>query len=422
MTPTAIYVGIGYETNGNTANAALGAAKITQGDPQADAQAVVKDINAHGGLAGRRLVPVWNALNAESTESYSTIDEQACQNYTVDNHSFVVVDSGLTPNFLACVARTSIQISGGGIIQYQKATFRTYPYLISDNVIDLDRAWAAETPMLVRQNYFAPWDVNLGQPGTGTAAAKIGILAYDQPDWSHALYHELLPSLASYGYHVSPADIYSVTYPTSSSQDGSAIADISSAELHMHADGVDHVLIMDGNGDLTLYYSNDAYSQHYYPRYGVDTADGVGALVAGGVMQPAEAAGAEGLGWAPTLDLPATMTGDNSAYSNPSRRHCIKVMNAAGQTFSSTNAESIALGYCDELYLVQRVIDSIHGRITRNSFIAALDALGYGFQASEVMQEFFGPNNHEGVIRGYDMRYDASCQCTPYYGSPVTIP
>src|SRR5207249_10346778 len=54
VTGTTIYVGVIYTENGKAANEAIGAAGITQGDEQANVRVLVDDINAHGGVAGRK--------------------------------------------------------------------------------------------------------------------------------------------------------------------------------------------------------------------------------------------------------------------------------------------------------------------------------------------------------------------------------
>ena len=118
ITADKIYLGIGYETNGDAANAAFGATGISQGDPQADAKAVVADINAHGGMAGRQVVPVWHAIDATSTDTYADMDQQTCAAYTQDAHVFAAMDKGLTDNFPACMQHAGAMNFNSGTILY----------------------------------------------------------------------------------------------------------------------------------------------------------------------------------------------------------------------------------------------------------------------------------------------------------------
>ena len=84
VTAKTISIGIGYVTNGDTANAAIGATGIGQGDPLGEAKAVVSYINAHGGVAGRKVTPVYHPYDATSTATTSSQDQAACADYTQD--------------------------------------------------------------------------------------------------------------------------------------------------------------------------------------------------------------------------------------------------------------------------------------------------------------------------------------------------
>ena len=422
VSATKINIGVWYMTNADAVNKAYGFGGLDTGDERAYAQAVINDINKHGGLAGRMLNPIWYASNAEDTSPNASQDSAECAAYTQDNHTFAVYALGNTNDFTACVTKSAIQVSGGELSRWDEQDFARYPYLVDVDTLDMDSQMAALVPMLVKQKYFSGWDINLGQPSS-TAKPKVGVVAFDDPAWSHALNHVLLPALRSAGYPVDPADVYSILSPQSEADQGPAVAQVQNAELHMRSDGVTHVILMDSNGGLTQIYSTAAYGQHYYPRYSLTSASGAEQLLAGGDLQPAEMNGSMGLGWEPTLDLPETETGDKSVWSTPARQHCIAVMHAAGQTFPSTNGETIALGYCESLYFIQRVIDDIAPNITRENFMADVDRLGSGFPAATVQKTYFAPGHHDSVILGYDMRYYANCTCIGYASkTPVTIP
>ena len=422
VTPTQINVGISYGTNADAVNQAAGFSGLDTGNEQAYAQAVVDDINKHGGIAGRRLHPIWHATNAEDTSPHASQDSAECATYTQDNHAFAVAAVGFTRNFTSCVTKSAIQVAGGELAAYDEQDFAESPYLVDVDTLDLDSQMAGLVPMLVHQGYFSGWDTTLGQASSATKA-KVGVVAFEDPAWDHALHKVLLPALSAAGYPVSSSDVYTILSPQSEADQGPAVEQVQNAELRMHSDGVTHVVLMDSNGGLTEIYSTAAYGQHYYPRYSLTSASGAQQLLAGGDLQPAEMNGSMGLGWEPTLDLPDNVTGDRSIWSTPGRQHCIAVMKAAGQTFPSTNGELIALGYCESLYFIQQVIDIIAPNITRANFMAEVDRLGYGFPSSTVQKTYFGPGHHDSVVLGYDMRYDASCQCIVYKSNkPVTIP
>jgi hypothetical protein len=422
VTATTISIGVGYTSNGDAADAALGAANVTQGDGKADAQAVINDINRNGGVAGRKIVPVWNSENAQSTSPRATQEQQWCANYTQDHHVFAAIDFDAGDHDLvSCLTKTALLIgddeAAGPLVGFDQRDFTDYPYFVDPATLELDSEAEAEVPLLVRQGYFTAWNPTTGS--AGATAAKVAVIGLDLPAWNQQIDQVLLPLLARNRIQVDPEDVFRIYDPPSSAQDDTTVADIQNATLKMRSDGVTHVIDLDANGALTLLFANDAYSQHYYPRLGINTAAGLQALQ--GDIQPASENGAEGLGWYPVLDLPSSAAGDSSNFSSATRRHCAAVLKAAGITFTSTNAEAVALTYCDDLYFIQRVLNST-ATVTRDSFITAVNQLTSPFPAAQFPLMRLGPNRHYGVSQGWDMRYVSSCQCVRYFGHPFNLP
>jgi hypothetical protein len=93
-----------------------------------------------------------------------------------------------------------------------------------------------------------------------------------------------------------------------------------------------------------------------------------------------------------------------------------------GQRFADTNSASVALGYCDQLYLLAEAINRAAGGVNRVSVSAAIEALGGRFPSAGTRGLFFSPNRHDGIEFGYDMRFDSSCKCVKYVSSPFRIP
>src|SRR5436190_2714181 len=83
LTASTIYVGDAYDPDTASADAALGAAGANPGDTKAETEAVLNYINGHGGIAHRKVVPVWYRLNLN--QPISTSAESACQTWTQDH-------------------------------------------------------------------------------------------------------------------------------------------------------------------------------------------------------------------------------------------------------------------------------------------------------------------------------------------------
>lgn len=419
VTDKAIYVGIDYTANADAANAAIGASAITSGDEKADAQAVIDDINAHGGAAGRKLVPVWHATDAQSQQTRATQDQEQCSDYTEDHHVFAAAAIGWTDNFKACLNKAGVlEVYSGDLIDPDQAMFREFPYYIDAGTISQDRADAALVQSLLRQHYFTGWNSATGQAGPNPV--KVGVLGVDVPEWTRPLNSVLLPALKAAGHPVASADVRMIYNPGSTAEDSITLRDIANAALRFRQDGVTHVILLDTGGQLLTFFGQDAKDQHYYPRYGVHSGSGVQAIYDSGLVDNQQLNGMVGLAWNPALDLSASAA---DKYQNSSTKHCLKVMkDRTGQTYTSTNAAALALSYCDELYLLADAINRAGPVINLQTVMTAIEGLHSSFVPSAVPSSYFGPGRHDGVETGWDQRWDTSCKCNKYVSQPYRIP
>jgi hypothetical protein len=420
VTATKIYVGISYETNGDAANAAFGATGISQGDPQADAKAVIADINTHGGIAGRQVVPVFHAINAASTDTYADMDQQTCAAYTQDNHVFAAMDKGLTDNFPACMQHAgAMNFNSGTILYPDQALLQQYSYYFDAGTLTTDRVFQQLPRSLANLGYYNGWDANLGR-ASSTSATKIGVLTYDNPEWTRPL-NRLLSGLASNGHPVSPGDVIKVQWAKSTADTRNLASAVSSAELKFREDGVNHVVLLDASGLQLLFFSRAAQGQHYYPRYGLDSGSGMQTLESGGDVDPQQLNGAVGFGWSPDIDL----TPSAAAKYEPARmKACLQMIDKrTGQKLESEpNAAGIAISYCEVLYLLKWGAEHAGTSITRDTVRAALEHAQSSYPPVGFLQEYYGPGRHDGVQVGWNFAWDTGCTCTKYVGNSFQIP
>ena len=420
ITDSTISIGVTYSTGNDEANRALGN-NLTTGDQKADAQAVIDDINAHGGVAGRKLVPVWYDYQSTDARPYTTIDNEACAHFTQDNRVFAVVGDGITDNFAACVTKAGAMMvaSASQIIGPDQAYFNRYPYVFNIGFLTQDRMMAEEVRSLVRQNWFTGWNSSTGKPASAVPA-KIGIISFDTPSWNTPLDHVMLPMLKQAGHPVDPDNVERVAHPSDTNGVAASVAQVQSAVLKFRQNGVTHVIVLDGNGSMTLHMLNNMRSQHYYPRLGVNSATGMEVLATQYHEDAQSFNGAAGVGWLPILDLPA---GKGDKYFTPETQDCIHMIEKrTGQRFADTNAASVALGECDQLYLLAHAINAAGKVVNRDTASAAIEALGGKFPAAGTHGVFFSPTRHDGIEFGYDLSFDMSCRCTKYVAGPFRIP
>jgi hypothetical protein len=420
VTAKTIAVGVFYAKGAAEYQAALGGSTAGQvTDVEAVVDAIVRDINAHGGAAGRRMSVVYHATEAASSTPYAAQNQAACSDFT-DDHPVLVALKGtrsVLPDdaFVACMQKAGAVVAGGGayLADRDYARFSSY-YDLAD--LATNRVATNLIDALVRSRYFTGWDTANGRPGS--APAKVGIVTPDTSDWSWTVSHVLVPGLAQRGFRVDPGDISVWHYPDSTSDNGQAVSQIQSAVLKFRSDGVTHVLPVEQNS--ASFFATAAEGQHYRPRYGVNSRTAF--EIEGGTLVPrAQMVGAVGFGWVPVEDLPAAMTTkDTGPYAGPGRVHCVKVLTDAG--FTPTDARA-SVGVCDALYSIQRTLNALPAgaAVTARSFMSGLEGLGGGFEASGLPAWLLGAGRHYPATRAWLWAHDPGCDCMSYTGSPYQL-
>jgi ABC-type branched-subunit amino acid transport system substrate-binding protein len=411
VTPHAVYLGVPYSTNTDAANAALGAGGLTTGDTRADYEAAIADVNAHGGVAGRRLVPVFHASDAQSQEPKASQDQAACADFTQDHHVAGVASVGLTNTFTQCVlAAGAIEVDSSVIIDPDKAMFRQFPYYFEAGTLSQDRMMAAYVGALVHTHYFTGWNATAGRPASGKPV--IGVIGVDVPEWNRPLDHVFLPALRAAGYPVASKDIARIHNPESVAEDSSTLTQIQNAVLRFRSDGVTHVIMLDSGGSFLTFFGKDAKSQHYYPRFGVDSGSAVQTIFDAGLVDADQLRGASGLGWNPSLDLSLTAA---AKYRTSTSQHCLKVVRQrTGQTLSSADEQAVALGACDEVYLFARAVNDAGSVINHDTLRAAIERLHSAYKPAGLPAAYFDPGRHDAAELGFDLAWNPSCTCATY--------
>lgn len=417
VTAKTINIGAAYVTNNDVAQAALGNTAATSGDVRGETEAVLRDINTHGGAAGRQLVPIWHPIDATTTEPSASVYHKVCTDFTED-HKVLVTSGVQTDDFLTCVGKAGTVATSALVVSSDDGTFRRYPLYYDVQAIATNAMMRNLVDALVRNDYFSPWNAATGSPGT--LPAKVGIIIPDQPWYDAVLNSVLLPALAKAGHPVAAQDVERWHFPGSTPEDSQAVAQINAAVLRFRSDGVTHVLPIDVNS--LAFFAGPANSQSYRPRYGLSTA--ANAQVFAGTLVPYQQLnGAVGVGWSPSLDLPASTDFDHSSYLGPGRAHCLAVMTAAGFTFPDQTAKAVATVICDLLYSMRDALNAIPAGSPINgaTYMKALEGLGTKFAISALPRARFGPGKHWAADQAWNMKWNSGCTCMQYVGAPYTL-
>lgn len=419
VTATKVYVGIITDKGSGGLNSAVGVGGITSGDDDANTRAVLKDIKAHGGAGGREIVPVYGHFDQTSTETYDQQFAAICQKFTKDQRVFAVVDAGIPDaySYRDCMSRAGIAIISSSLPISSAPTFRQHPGYVELGSPNLDRLAAYLVPALKEQNYFSPWNAFNGRPAP-TGNAKVGVLTFDDRDYSHAVDTVLVPALKRLGYDPM---VRRVSQLSSAGEVSGQAAAVKSAQLAFASSGVTHVIPFETGGNLMTFFFPTAQAQAYYPRYGGNTGSAFEALLEAGAAQPRQMNGVVGYGWIPSIDLQSTDSA-RAVYANEGTRHCLKVMKDAGIVFDSGNAQGIALNTCSVFYLLKAALDRTPKQVTLGTFMQSLAAMGSSFSKPGGLGLDFHGGRPDPANKGYYFRYESGCNCMRYYGPLRTIP
>jgi hypothetical protein len=415
VSATEINVGIIYANNTGAANAAIGAAHISQGDEKTNYQILIDDINAHGGVAGRKLVGVFHAIDATSADTTDNQFQAACDDLTQDHKVFVVF-AGNNDVLLQCLQNRGVLSLTSNLTMADAAEFRRFPNYVEMDSLNLDRIAAAEVAGLNAQGWFSGWDAATGTPGP--ARAKVGVVTFDLPAFAHATDQVLVPALAKLGYGPAAADVIRVPAPKRTSDISAAAAGVSSAVLKFRSDGVSHVIIIEASGTLTLLFGNNADSQRFYPRYGANSQNGQQALIDSGGFPKSQLPGTLGVGWQPTLDISPSENTPTGPYSNDAQRRCLALYKAHGVTFADTNAAGVGFIDCNDLWFFQFVMRGV-AAIQRDAFMAAVNRVGSSYKSLSVIPTYLDANHHDGIAAVRYWVYVPQCGCMRYASGDI---
>ncbi len=355
------------------------------GRPAADLlKPLVDDLNAHGGIAGRRV--------AVAVSEYSPLvpaeAQTACVEQADDKRVFV----------------TLAQVSLTDDAQERCLAAHQTPVVTSNSSsqadLAADRGWVHQIAMS-KDRMFADWVDWLVASGTATPATKIGLLHADTAEDNALVSQVFVPELTRRGLQVAAqAGFAGVTI-------ASALADAQGAAQRFHDAGVQLVL-PDLDFLRTFLVVGDMESLGSTARFSVSDL-GQLSLKVGTSFYPASFAGTRGI-TAYTGDL----TGPAGTVSAPLQQ-CLDIYQAAGQPLPTGGTERLAdvlqlAEFCEQLSLVAHVASVAGPHLNRASFSAAFDRVrGWSDQVTLTGPLTFGPGRFDGADRYRVLAWQAEC-------------
>ena len=404
VTATTISIGFPYTPNYDKAQRSLGNETVTTGNPKQVAEALVKEINRTGGIAGRKLVAVFHEQDADSGETADQRSQALCETFTNDKKVLAVF--GATSSLLRdCLRKAGVLNVSSTAGSLNESEFQASPNFYDVLGVTLDKGLRNLVRQLSVQSYFKPWDTSAGAPGV--APVKMGVLGPDSDSWLPVIKNVVLPELRAAGYPVDPKNV--VYYKAGDPSD--TVATTQGAVLKFRTEGVTHVLPLDTNS--MVLFGGAAEKQEYRPRYGVTSITSVQGYAGTALLPYRQLRGALGIGWLPQVDIPESAQG--TKYDGPGRKRCLDIMARAQITFNSLNAKGAALVICDEFFSLDATVESLPrgSAINVATFMFALERLG-SFPIAGLPSGGWGPGRHYTITDAYPYAFSEKCPCMTY--------
>lgn len=400
FTASTLNVGFGVSSDDSAAVlSAFGVAGLEDlGDPKAQFNAVLKDINAHGGIAGRKVVAVFHGYDTtEIINNPSGAAQKACADMNEDHKIVAMLGPGVTNDTAkSCFTKAGIPMLVPAGLEnppaFRASTYNRYPGYIGIGGMNGDRFFGTAVERMHGSGFFEKWNTGSGKPG-GTQPVKIGALVLDNASGTETLatYNR---ALAKFGMKVSevtrlPEDV------------SSAIAVGTSAVLRYRSAGITHVL------GITIPFASTAQQQGYHPRYFVNVAFQVVAQSS----SEKQLNGAMTFGYQPMFDTDVQhYPGDPNANTTK----CVNVMKASGQPPTNNQMKLSMVTTCDMLYTLKAAVDSTGGDLSTAGIIRGYESLGTKAPIGSTWVNEFGPGEHASARALRDMVYNAGCKCFFY--------
>jgi hypothetical protein len=371
-------------------------------DPHAVNRALVKALNAKGGLAGRRIDPIYQTLDGTATD-YTSQEQAACEAFTKDNKTEVVISAGVgSETFYGCLLKAAVPLVTGNPTEgTDRATLRQYPNVFNPPGMTTDRQAIAFIEQSIRTKWL-------------TKDNNVGVLLSGCP-WGKRTYDGVVvPRLQRLGAEVST---FSIGCPAKGSGElGATSSAAQNAVLQFRSAGVDRVMILTGHGDAASYimFTNNAESQGWRPGYIVGSNAVAQAWVQQGVVSREQARNTRGAGWIPVVDMA-------NAPLSPEGKACEALVRAGdGPTPAAKGQFNL---FCDAWLSLRQALESNGGQGGLSALRPALEGLGTSFVSAGNIRGAvrLGPQQHDGAALVAPTAYVDSCSCFQYTADPQPV-
>jgi len=401
LRPAVFKVGLQFSSNGAAALDAIGAGSLNL-DSRPVNNAIIAYLNKHGGIAGRKVEPSYNDIDATASPSAQTA--QACAQWAQDDHVSLAIPSSAVGDNNAlreCLKKAGIPSIYGNIFSTTlRGSFRSSPLYFEDGSLPLE-------------DYAQTYVHGLAGQGFFTAGDKLGVIYYDNGPFTSALHSDFLPALKSVGVAAPVTFAANIAGGTELS---SGSSQMSAAVLSFRSKGVTKVLFFEPWVGYFVFVQQ-ATSQGYHPTYGLSSQEAPQVTLDLGVLDPQEMANARIVSWIPAID-----TSDYRRYTGPRAKLCHSILHDAGvPPAKDQTTDAGQLGACEDLLLVRDAYLHAPSSLTGSDFPAGVTTLGSAVQLAIRQRGTYSPTNHWGTSQYYAGHFDLARSTFLLDGSPRPV-
>jgi hypothetical protein len=371
-------------------------------------------LNAHGGLAGHKIVPYYTKADGNAS-NYANQSQTVCTQLAEDDKVQVVLSYFFAqPAFSSCLQQHNV-----AQLDDEQASF-------SDSVISSLKAYVNPFGITVERELKLMFQRETGN-GFMTSKNVLGLMTEDCEGNSY-MNNTLVPALSKqYGVKV----ILSILpCYTGTAVLANALSQIQNAELKFRSNGVDRVFAdTPSEGTAIAEFYGDARNQKYYPSYVVSTN------AVPYANQKAQTQGAfeadmtkdmHGIGWGPNYDLGprAPLTPAVKAQ----RAVCDRMdPSHAGASQYGALEQNVLEGFytiCDNVLILGEILAHNGGATSMNAIVSGFEQYATPFRSAANYGAAIDLSaaRRDGPINEQDFSFKQDCACFTADGALHRIP
>jgi len=400
---TPIEIGLLVGPSSASAQAALGSNKQAASGFGSDVtfKALVQYYNSHGGLGGRKIVPITYTANA-SDPSYENDAQAACATFTQDHHvAAVITTSGdfWSDNYAACLTHAHVPNLMMSFASTDDAGFAASPSMFATSAVSVDSRVTAMIDEMVQTRHLQRGD-------------KLGVIVEDCPFNLRAYTRTLAPLAQRDGLSIDRRDIDCITGYSDAGKD---IAEVQNTVLPYHTANIMKILPLTGwETSVVNFFEDQAQGQNYQPTYFVSSAAQMAS------QQSNFSANALsrifGTGWMPDTDVAvyppsaATLT-------------CRKILASYGIVAQNRADQYLVDASCDPFRYLDAALTSTGGLADPSTLTRALESVGGVIPSSVTLggSDGLSPSRHFAPTNADEFSYRPGCSCFGYDHRPIQI-